>query len=581
MIPRSWRLPLGIAGVVFVILQLRITADPIVPYGWDGAEYIEHVTRLEYVALFEGDRSLSPLGVVRELDTEYPPAMHLLTYLLTRMTGHSIEATARLATLWLFLLALAVCVVGRSLAGPRAGLAAGVGILLLPSLGGYATRYYYDIPMTALLWVMVAIVLRTWGRRPWLGGLSSGLLWAAAALTKWTALPFGAAMLVGAAVTGTIRQTQGGERLRQLARSALTFAAAVGGCTILLAGYLSAVGEDSSLTVMLGQMWAQFTPTEAGARDPIGPLALFLAGAQSLSSEASGSKLAFYALSLATSVFSPLLAVAAVLLSLRWVQKSRAGLGLFAATSAGQIGFLLVLVPVADERFLITMTPCLVLTAAVGWASLTRLWRLRTAGLILASALLVALEAHLGIPTLPLTYFDESSPSPLHLGIQVPDRELGRQPYPLKMSTDGLIPSVTLRGLASTRSVEDRGWVPRRDQSHWDPGAADLAWAAVAGLTPSELWIGPAKDKSEAGVLGSFWLSYRSLAAGGPQAFGVAECGAGPTASYAITAVEHDRAPRVEPCMGSSAHWTVSTTFEDPRGRGKVALWVKNRSEGG
>jgi hypothetical protein len=110
--------------------------------------------------------------------------------------------------------------------------------------------------------------------------------------------------------------------------------------------------------------------------------------------------------------------------------------------------------------------------------------------------------------------------------------------------------------------------------------AADLAWAAVSGLTPSELWVGPAKDKSAAGVLGSFWLSYRSLEAGGPQAFGVAECRAGPTASYAITAVDHDRPPRVEPCMGSSAHWTVSTTFEDPRGRGKVALWVKNRSGG-
>jgi hypothetical protein len=497
------------------------------------------------------------------------------------MTGHSIEATARLATLWLFLLALAVCSVGRSLAGPRAGLAAGVGVLLLPSLGGYATRYYYDIPMTALLWVMVAVAVRTWGRRPWFGGLSSGLLWAAAALTKWTALPFGAAMLLGAAVTGTIRQTQGGQRLRQLARSVLPFAAAVGGCTILLTGYLSAVGEDSSLNVMLGQMWAQFTPSEAGARDPLGPLAQFLSSAQSLSSEASGSKLGFYALSLATAIFSPLLAGAAVLLSLRWVQTSRAGLSLFAATSAGQIGFLLVLVPVADERFLITMAPCLVLIAAVGWASLTRLSRRRTGGLILASALLVALEAHLGIPTLPLTYLDESNPSPLQLVLQVPDREHGLEPYPLKKSTDGLIPSVTLRGLASTRSVEDRGWVPRRDQSHWDPVAADIAWAAVSGLTPSELWIGPAKDKSEAGVLGSFWLSYRSLDAGGPQAFGVAECGAGPTSSSAVTAVDLDRPPRVEPCMGSSAHWTVSTTFDDPRGRGKVALWVKNHPEGG
>jgi hypothetical protein len=151
------RWPLAVAGVVFVLLQLRITQTPVAPYGWDGTEYIEHTTRLEYLAYRSSPDVMGPAEVIRELDSDFPPLLHIMTTPLAALGAHSAEAAARVTILWLFLLALAVAAVGERLGGRRVGLAAATGVLLLPSLQGYASRYYYDIPMTALLWGMVAL----------------------------------------------------------------------------------------------------------------------------------------------------------------------------------------------------------------------------------------------------------------------------------------------------------------------------------------------------------------------------------------------------------------------------------------
>jgi len=570
------RWPLGVALVVFVLLQFRISASPIVPYGWDGAEYIEHVNRMDCVALFRGTESLGPLKVIAKLDTEFPPAMHLISALTAPIFGDSIEATARLATLWFFLLAFAVYRVGLEIGGQRAGLAAAVGVLLLPSLGGYATRYYYDIPMTALLWSMVAFALHSWRRRAALGGLITGLLWTAAALTKWTAVPYGAAMLVGVTLAVAASAPKGAPlRQRWLQPiTAVSISTATSG--LLVAGYLSVVGQDSSLNVMLGQMWAQFDGPGSGAGAGGSPITQLFSAAEGLGSEASGGKIAFYGLSLATSLFSPLLAAATALLSFYWLRRSRAGIGLLAATVFGQMAFLTVVVPVADERFLVSLAPCLVLSAALGWSSLGSLWQRRSGGLVLGFGLLIALEAHLGLPLLPLTYTNLSTTESV-VAFELPDSDPNWHPYLLRPSTDGLIPSVTLRGLASTASVEDRGWVPARDQVAWDSATADRVWEKLAPLTERRLWVGPAKDKADAGVLGSFWLSYRSLSDGGQRDVGEGGCEAAQHADYAVTASEDETAPQVDPCMGAAQLWVLSATLPNPKGHETLALW-KRRS---
>lgn len=573
------RWPLGVALVVFVLLQLRISATPIVPYGWDGAEYIEHVTRMKYVALFDSNQGLGPLDIIRELDTEFPPAMHLFSSLTATVAGHSIEATARVATFWFFLLAFAVYRVGLRLGGNRVGMAAATGLLLLPSLAGYATRYYYDIPMTALLWIMVAFALHSWRRRPWLGGLVCGVLWTTAGLTKWTALPFGAAMLGGAILT-VAASAPDGASLRQRWWPALAAAGITAATTgLLLAGYLSAVGADSSLDVMLGQMWSQFDNPGQGVGSGTSPVVQFLSAARDLSSEASTGKVAFYGLSLATSLFSPLLAAATAVLGMFWLQRSRAGLGLITATVFGQISFLVVVVPVADERFLVALAPCLVLAAALGWNSLAGLWQRRTGALVLGLGLLVGLEAHLGLPLLPLTYTNLSTPEHI-VGFEPPDSDPNWHPYLLRPSTDGLIPSVTLRGLASTASVEHRGWVPTADQAVWDPAVANRLWTEIAPLVESGLWVGPATDRSDAGVLGSFWLSYRSLEEGGQEEPAEGGCEAAQRLSHAVTASQDGIAPQVDACMGAGRLWALSSTFVDPRGHGGIALWERRSSPG-
>jgi hypothetical protein len=156
-----------------------------------------------------------------------------------------------------------------------------------------------------------------------------------------------------------------------------------------------------------------------------------------------------------------------------------------------------------------------------------------------------------------------------------PDDHRNWHAYLLRPSTHGLIPSVTLRGLGSTASVEDRGWVPVRDQVAWDAAASDAVWREIAPLVEGGLWVGPAKDKADAGVLGSFWLSYRSLKEGGQRDVGEGDCEAAQHASHAVTASEQGIAPQVDPCMGTARQWALSSTFANPRGHNSLALWER------
>ena len=63
------RLP--IAVLVFVAAA--------VVYGFAGAEYIEHVTRLKVLLALRGAGDTGWLQALRDMDGSYPPLMHLLT----------------------------------------------------------------------------------------------------------------------------------------------------------------------------------------------------------------------------------------------------------------------------------------------------------------------------------------------------------------------------------------------------------------------------------------------------------------------------------------------------------------------
>ena len=67
---------------------------------------------------------------------------------------------------------------------------------LIPALQATALRSYYDLPMTAVLWLAMAVVT---SGLPW-RGVWAGLCLVAATLIKWTALPFGGVMLLALVV---------------------------------------------------------------------------------------------------------------------------------------------------------------------------------------------------------------------------------------------------------------------------------------------------------------------------------------------------------------------------------------------
>lgn len=343
------------AVLVFVIavLELRIARQPIQPYGDAAAAWIEHAVRLELIEDLRADPPANPWGLLVRSDGEsHPPLLHLAHAGLGAITGHDPAIQARFAPLWLVLLAVSMALVGRALGDGRAAVGAFVGTLLLPALHGSATRVHYDLPMTALLWGAVAVLVTGIRTRAWLVAPLAGLLLFAAALTKWTAVPFGGLMLLGVLATpvGSLRSRIG---------------------LVLAAGAVAAAGIGAYLDATTASFQG-------------GQLAVGAAGIGALP---------WYGARLVVAVLSPLAALALARLAISWWRAGRPGAGLVGITVIGQVAFLLAMVSVRDERFLLTLAPALVLLGALGWAR-TSDRRLDVALLAVLAGL--AVDLHLG-----------------------------------------------------------------------------------------------------------------------------------------------------------------------------------------
>jgi len=270
-IPIAVRLPLVAALAVVAIVAARFeTGNPLSTGGGD-LTYLHHHRRLEILEawhdLWAGD--ISMLQFLQLADTEFPPFLHFSTLMLGGIFGHSAEVAVVSGLLWLLLLAASIgyityklaAVTQRSLAPAlrshrTAGSFAASLVLMMGCYQGFSLRYYYDLPMTALLWAGIAMAMVLWDRRPILGGVLAGLIVSAAALTKWTALPFAVAMAAG--LVATSLGFPGGSASRRSRLVSLAVATAV---TALLCGsFLHAVdegGKQSSLAIMGGTFQAE------------------------------------------------------------------------------------------------------------------------------------------------------------------------------------------------------------------------------------------------------------------------------------------------------------------------------------
>ncbi len=238
------------------------------PLSNDGGDlvYIHHLARLQIAQRWHEwlSGSLSLRQFAQQIDGDFPPLLHLATLFMGTLIGHSAEAAVLSGLLWLSLLAGSVGYISTKLSrnalahrapGSRADRAAGslaaTVVLLMGALQGFSLKYYYDLPMTALLWFALATLLWGWQHRPVVAGCLSGILATCAALTKWTALPFATAMALGLALYAQ----SGANSPSQARRRRLSMAIACGVVLLTSGGFLLLVhaGQaESSLSVMSG-----------------------------------------------------------------------------------------------------------------------------------------------------------------------------------------------------------------------------------------------------------------------------------------------------------------------------------------
>ena len=272
------------------------------------------------------------------------------------------------------------------------------------------TRYAYDLPMTALLWVSVAGLAaagEAQGRRARIMAVLAGMGLAASALLKWTALPFGLVMVMGLWVS--LGRLHGWRMTTERVGLALVVAA-----TIVM-GFMTAGGSSmgamgaATFQPPVGEAldsrpWLQslMSGLPEGVDDRVGSMILQLLH---LDSE----RLSFYPGRLITTIFSPLLMIPLVVGIGVWWRSGRPGMGLALTTIVGQWVFCLLLVPPLDDRFLLTLAPVLTLIAALGWMGLEVRIRRFANPMVCVAALWVAGDFHLRSPKTEL-HLDPSTP---------------------------------------------------------------------------------------------------------------------------------------------------------------------------
>ena len=455
----------------------RIARTPIAPYGDFGAAWLEHEARLHFALQWRDHAGAGLWERILAGDGQYPPLLHFVTLGFSRWTGYRVEDVAWTGLLWLALLAAAVAACAWAITrSSLATSAAATLVFLWPTGPAVATRYYYDLPLTAVLWVTAAVALagwdgaspldRRWRRVPrFLAqlvvvlpfGALVGLLAAIACGFKWTALAF-APLMVGAAFLCPVHRD--GLRWRLPVRLLGLGVATALGCYLLWTVGLS-LGERGSLAITLNDMWPG-VGTELYKAEGLWS---FDAARQAMPpGGASDSPLRgmFYPLTLITAVLSPLFAATLAGPLVHWVRRDRRGAPFVLGVVGGQMMFLTLVISSLDERFLLTLAPAVLLAAAVGWSTLDPTRRTRWGALVIAAALCVSTDFHYG----------DDLPWATPVDVRIPGAD-----------------TVRIRGLGLGDSWEQRGWARLDSQANPRVQARAMLWSLMhqCGYGPEAL----------------------------------------------------------------------------------------------
>ncbi len=532
-LPAEWiALILGLCGVS-ALLALRLSAHPMEAYGDSAAQYIEPLARLRLLTRLRAGLPPNPLRALVALDGLYPPGLPLVECAFGALFGHSAERVAWLGPAWWLLQGGALGVLGAVL-GRRAGIvgagpAVALAALLLPAAHGAALRSYPDLPMGALLWLSLAALARASAseRRGPLWGSFAGIALLAAVLVKWTALPFGAVMLVG-----------GLSCLGPGARRPAGVAAAL---ALVGAGAFVAAGAES-LGAMGGATFQPPPGTNAQRlfSDWPAPLGPWLGASWAQLAATDLDRLRFYPERLLRCLLSPAGAMVLLLALPAWAARRAPGLSLVLVVILGQLAFLLLLVPPLDDRFLLCLAPALALPLGLGLAG-GGAWR-RGLGLLgLLVGLGVAADQHLPPPIDPFPTMDPG---------QRDARLEGRAP-------------VARLGLSS--SIDRRGWSRSADLVSDRTALREALWARLVACGGG-LVGGRDRALSAAGDLN--WWTYRRL---------LATLEAGPARRLPRWAAEPGAqrgAPALWVGAGAPQGWRLQAEIADPEGGPGLVIWT-------
>lgn len=408
-----------VAAVVLGLVGWRATTAAVDTYGDSGAGYIEHLERVRVLSRVSQTGPL--LDRLRAADGLYPPGLHLLTAPASIAAGHTPESVAVVGVLWLVLLSAAVGLITRRLA-PKAGSLAALATLLVPALHGVAPRYYYDLPMTALVWTAAAILVGP-GHGAW-RGVGAGLVFVLACGVKWSALPLGASVILAGLM---LRDPKHHQRTAAVAGLVIT-----GPLLALLLTQSTSFGSMGGATFQPPPGSA--LPDWAAQLDDLQPGLGHAVGSAWVQITTTGlDRAGFYASRTVTTVFSPALLPFFALGFSAWGRRGAPGLQAMLVAAVPVVVFVVLAVPPLDERFLLTVVPAVVVPAAIGLHTLGR--ARRTVQLAAAlTGVAVAVDFHTG--------------QPLRAGVELSPAQRGHM-APLRFGV--------------STSTDARGWARRSD----------------------------------------------------------------------------------------------------------------------
>lgn len=393
---RTWlAVTITVAAVLAAIVLTRGYDDAQFHSARNGVEWTHHTLRVQLAEELPGWNPVKQVEWLASADRDYPPLVPALAALAGFLVGHDEASIHRFGFVWAVLLAMATGLLVHGLSRNRKlAMAGSVAALLLPAHHAAALSFYFDLPMAALLWSALAVLVVGQDRRPILAGLLAGLLLFLSCLAKWTALPVAAPLLLGVLSIRPPERSWDRDLLLLRARAALPLVLS-SSWLVLCCWRISPRSWNRMLSMSFGSeldprtgfepvgWWHTLTSTLGAVPEAI-----------SMGRHMTLEALYWYPLHFLFCFLSVPVTVLLLLASLPWLRNRSREVPLLLWALLGHLFLIYTVFTSLDERFLLTLGPALLLPPLLGWWALPALPRRLFAGVFVLTSLWVAWDFH-------------------------------------------------------------------------------------------------------------------------------------------------------------------------------------------